>query len=282
MSVGWVSPDPDPILGKPSILGWLRILLRGIPLVILVFGGLAVLLVVRLIERPIWGAYRPWTPFIVQIVCRGSLWLLRIRLVRRGQIMKEHGAIVANHSSWLDIFVLNACTRVYFVAKAEVAGWFAIGWLARATGTIFIERRREQAVAQREQLAERLDIGHKLLFFPEGTSTDGCRVLPFKSTLFEALYVVQANDLWVQPVSVSYLAPKGCDPRVYGWWGGMPFAPHLLALLALGKTGQVEVTFHVPVSVDACTDRKMLAKKTGDIVNVGLGRFLSPVDRVVD
>jgi 1-acyl-sn-glycerol-3-phosphate acyltransferase len=281
MSVGWVSPDPYPVTPPPSAMGWLRIVVRGVPLVILVFGGLVVLLVVRQIERPVWGGHRPWTPFIVQFVCRGAMWLLRIKLVRKGQIMPYHGALVANHSSWLDIFVLNACTRVYFVSKAEVAGWFGIGWLARATGTVFIERKREQAAKQREQLAARLDIGHRLLFFPEGTSTDGHRVLPFKSTLFEALYAVKAKNLWVQPVTVKYHAPAGSDPRFFGWWGEMEFAPHLLMLLASGKTGQVDVTFHAPVSVDETTNRKALATMTGETVRNGMVQSLGPADPVM-
>lgn len=266
MRVGWSSPDPYPTRRRIGPLGWLRVGLRGVPLVVLVFGGLAILLMMRLIERPIYGDRRPWTPHVVQWVCRGALRILRIRLHREGKIMRHKGAFVANHSSWLDIFVLNACARVYFVSKAEVANWVGIGWLARATGTVFIERKREQAAKQREILARRLDMGHALMIFPEGTSSDGLRVLPFKSTLFEALYSVKAEDLWVQPVTVSYHAPAQADARFYGWWGDMDFAPHLLDILAAGRAGAVDVVFHEPLAISAYANRKDLAKWAGAVV----------------
>jgi lyso-ornithine lipid O-acyltransferase len=97
--------------------------------------------------------------------------------------MQHKGALVANHASWLDIFTLNACDRIYFVSKSEVAGWPGIGWLARATGTVFINRQGREAQMQKLLFEARLRAGHRLLFFPEGTSTDGQRVLDFKSTL---------------------------------------------------------------------------------------------------
>ena len=79
----------------------------------------------------------------------------------------------------------------------------------------------------------RLLAGHKLLFFPEGTSTDGLRVLPFKSTLFAAFFEPELHHtMWIQPVSVVYYAPVGEEARFYGWWGDMEFAPHLLKTLA--------------------------------------------------
>jgi 1-acyl-sn-glycerol-3-phosphate acyltransferase len=167
---------------------------------------------------------------------------------------------VANHSSWLDIFTLNAAQRVYFVSKAEVAGWAAIGWLARATGTVFIARKGTEAKAQQEVFEARLRVGHRLLFFPEGTSTDAIRVLPFKSTLFAAFYSHGLDRvLHIQPVTVMYHAPQGADPRYYGWWGQMAFAGHLLKTLATWRQGWVEVIFHPEVPVDAFADRKQLA-----------------------
>jgi 1-acyl-sn-glycerol-3-phosphate acyltransferase len=99
-----------------------------------------------------------------------------------------------------------------------------------------------------------------LLFFPEGTSTDGLRVLPFKSTLFAAFFTHGLDRiLHIQPVTVMYHAPKGADPRHYGWWGGMEFAGHLLKTLATWRQGCVEVIFHPEVPVDGFADRKQLA-----------------------
>ena len=240
--------------------GWLRVVVRGLVLGLLTYGCLALLLLVRLVERPFFGEARPVTPFITQFVCRAAFVILGLPLTVRGRPMRQKGAVVANHSSWLDIFALNAVQRVYFVSKSEVAGWPGIGWLARATGTVFIARKGSEAKRQQALFEERLRMGHKLMFFPEGTSTDGLRVLPFKSTLFAAFYTHGLDRvLHVQPVTVVYHAPPGEDPRFYGWWGEMDFAPHLLITLAARRQGRVEVIFHPEVPVDAFPDRKQLA-----------------------
>jgi 1-acyl-sn-glycerol-3-phosphate acyltransferase len=256
---GWAeAPVPPTRIGP---MGWVRVIWRGTLVGGLTYGGLVVLLLARLIEAPLFAPRRPVTPWITQAVCRASLWLIGLRLVIRGQPMTTEGAIVANHSSWLDIFALNAADRVYFVAKSEVAAWPGIGWLARATGTVFIARKGTEAKRQQELLEARLIAGHRMLFFPEGTSTDAIRVLPFKSTLFAAFFSpALVRRTHVQPVTVVFCAPDGEDPRFYGWWGDMDFASHLLKTLAAGRQGRVEVTFHPEVPVDAFEDRKTLAQ----------------------
>ncbi len=247
-------------LPRPGGAGWARALLRGAALALLVYGGLALLLLVRLVERPLCGMDRPVSPWITQGVCRGAVWLLGLRLTVRGRPMAGRGAVVANHASWLDIFVLNAVDRVYFVSKAEVAGWAGIGWLARATGTVFITRKGAEAREQQRLFEERLRAGHRLLFFPEGTSTDSRRILPFKSTLFAAFFTHgMEHVVQLQPVTVIYRAGPGRDARFYGWWGEMEFAPHLLAVLASPRGGAVEVVLHEPRPADAFADRKALA-----------------------
>ncbi len=247
--------------------GWLRVVWRGTLLGSLTYGGLLVLLLVRLVEWPIFGQSRPVTPFITQFVCRTGLRILRLPLMIHGRPMTAPGAIVANHSSWLDIFVLNAAQRVYFVAKSEVAGWAGIGWLARATGTVFITRKGTEAKRQKEIFEDRLRANHRLLFFPEGTSTDAMRVLPFKSTLFEAFFSpALVRSMQIQPVTVVFHAPDGTDPRHYGWWGDMDFASHLLKMLATPRHGRVELFFHPEVPVDAFQNRKLLAQHCERVV----------------
>ncbi len=259
MSVTWDDADAPP----PRRFGpgdWLRVAVRGLTLLALVFGGLLLLLVVRLIERPLCGLHRPVTPFITVGVCKGALWLIGLPLHVTGTPMHGQGAVVANHSSWLDIFVLNASKRIYFVSKSEVASWPGIGWLARSTGTVFVVRDPRRATEQTQMFQDRLLAGHKLLFFPEGTSTDGLRVLPFKPTLFQAFLAPELRDvLQVQPATVIYHAPQGTDARFYGWWGDMDFASHLLSTLAAPRQGRVEVIYHAPLSVADFTDRKALA-----------------------
>lgn len=248
---------PRPPIGP---LGWTRVVLKGGALGAVTYGCLGLLLVLRLVERPLFGLQRPMTPHVTQFVCRAAFVILGMRFSSRGTPMRHPGAVVANHASWLDIFTLNAPQRIYFVSKSEVAGWPGIGWLARATGTVFIQRKGSAALEQKMLFEARLRAGHKLLFFPEGTSTDGLRVLPFKSTLFAAFFADGLDEvLWVQPVSVVYTAPKGEDARFYGWWGDMDFGSHLLKLLAARRHGAVEVVFHDPVPVSAFADRKSLA-----------------------
>lgn len=270
MSEVWREQE-EPENRKIGFAGWLRVVLRGVPLGVLVFGCLLLLLLVRLVERPLFGARRVWTPYITQFVCRTAFIILGMGFERKGAPMAGAGAVVANHSSWLDIFALNASKRIYFVSKAEVAKWPGIGWLARATGTVFIKRDRRQAASQIEVFRERLGAGHKLLFFPEGTSTDGLLVLPFKPTLFAAFFdPALADDLTLQAVTLNYVAPEDESPRFYGWWGDMAFGPHLLSTLAAPRQGKVTVIYHEPVKLTAFANRKALAKYLEDQVRSGL------------
>ena len=264
----------EPIVVTPfGVTGWLRVLLRGGVLGVVVYLGLVLLLLVRLVERPLFGLARPWSPWITKTVCRTAFPVLSMGYSVRGTPMTGPGAIVANHSSWMDIFALNAAQCLYFVAKSEVAGWAGIGWLARATGTVFIARKGSEAKAQQGVFEERLRAGHRLAFFPEGTSTDGLRVLPFKSTLFAAFYSHGLDHiLQIQPVTLRYHAPEGQDARFYGWWGDMVFASHLLQVLAVRRPGRVEVMFHDPVSVEDFADRKRLAAECEAVVRAALVR----------
>lgn len=255
----WREAHPAPARA-PGPVGWLRAMVRGMLLLGVTYGGLLALVLVRLVERPIYGLSRPWTPHITRAVCRAAFPILGIGYRVSGQPMRHIGAVVANHGSWLDIFALNACQKVYFVSKAEVARWPVIGWLARATGTVFIRRDPREARSQQALLEARIRAGHHLLFFPEGTSTDGLCVAPFKSTLFAAFYSPALDRVMqIQPVTVIYRAAPGVDPRFYGWWGDMAFGPHLLKVLADSRQGSVEVVFHPPVAVGDFPSRKDLA-----------------------
>jgi 1-acyl-sn-glycerol-3-phosphate acyltransferase len=126
---------------------------------------------------------------------------------------------------------------------------------------LFIRRDAREAQAQVETFRARLLAGHRLLFFPEGTSTDGRRVLPFKTTLFAAFLDPAIREtLKIQPVSLVYQAPHGADPRFYGWWGHMDFGPHLVMVLAARRQGSVTVRYHPPIAAADYPDRKSLAR----------------------
>ena len=262
-----------PGFGRISWAGWGLVVLRGTVLGSVTCGCLVLLSLLRLVERPVFGDARPLSPHVTRFVCRSAFLILGMKHVVQGQPMTEPGAMVCNHVSWLDIFALNAPAPVYFVAKSEVAGWPGIGWLARATGTVFIRRAATEAVLQRKVFEQRLAAGHRLLFFPEGTSTDGLRVLPFKSTLFEAFFAPALAGLLVQPVSLTYRAPPKTDQRFYGWWGDMDLGPHLLQVLAQWRQGTVTVTYHPPVPVAGSGGRKALAARCQSVIEAAvLGR----------
>lgn len=259
MSETWTGPPepPRPALGPGD---WLRVLRRGGAVILLIAVAFPILLVLRLPERLVFGLARPVTPWITRGVCILACRLIGLERRVRGVPMTGPGAYVANHVSWLDILVLNASKRLYFVAKSEVEGWPGIGWLARGTGTVFIVRDRKQAAAQTRLFEDRLRAGHRLLFFPEGTSTDGRRVLPFKTTLFQSFLSERLRDvLQVQPVTLVYHPPKGAHPAFYGWWGDMALGPAILATLATPSQGRVEVVYHTPLRVAEFPDRKTLA-----------------------
>jgi len=262
--------DPDkadapmpPLSTRTKLIFWLRAIPFGTTIAICFL----LLLILRWPERAIYGMRRPYTPYLTQFISRLFFIFTGIGLKITGKPMEDHGAIVANHASWSDIFVLHAAKRVYYVSKAEVRGWPGIGVLARATGTIFINRVRGEAKQQQKTLSDRLSIGHKLLFFPEGTSTDAVRVLPFKTTLFSAFYDPDLRSkLKIQPVTVIYHAPKGKEPTFYGWWGDMDFAWHLVRVIGQMPQGHVEVVYHRPIKVDDFPDRKALAKACEEVV----------------
>ena len=249
-----------------------RLVWRGGRIALVIGVGVLTTLLLRLIERPLHGLQRPWTQAITVWVCGRILAILGLEPVLEGRPMAGPGAVVANHVSWLDIFVLNARKRVYFVAKAEVAGWPGIGFLARLVGTVFIRRDPREARAQTGILRERIAAGHRLLFFPEGSSTDGMRVLRFRSTLFEALNGLGtgAGTLRVQPVTLVYEAPEGEDPRFYGWWGEMEFAAHLARMLGAKRHGRVRMICHAPLPAGDGTDRKTLAAAAEAAVRAGM------------
>lgn len=176
--------------------------------------------------------------------------------------------IVANHASYLDIITLGALLPCSFVSKSEVRHWPIFGWMAVQQRTIFIERDPRKAAHHLGEMKERLAQGGCLVLFPEGTSTDGSRVLPFKSTLFQAASIEfpETGEIEVQPVSIAYSRldgmPMGRALRPYfTWFGDMDLAPHLIDWLGLGTLG-IDVVFHEPVHLSDSGGRKGLAART--------------------
>lgn len=170
-----------------------------------------------------------------------------------------------NHVSYLDILILGSLAEARFVAKRDVATWPLFGLLARLAGTIFVTRERKRAVCDCTSLSSALAQGEKLVLFPEGTSSNGLDVLPFRSTLFAAVEPKQvAADVIMQPVSITYVRYadgrrlKGALTDLYAWYGDMTLADHLFSVFGL-KGCIVEVNFMPPIRPAAFPNRKSLA-----------------------
>jgi lyso-ornithine lipid O-acyltransferase len=209
-----------------------------------------------------------------------KLFGLRITVI--GTPVKDCGVLmVANHTGYLDILILSATVPVSFVAKSEVKSWPLFGLMAQLQESVFVERgRRIQAGEARHELRERLRAGDALVLFPEGTSTDGNRVLAFKSSLLGAAESdVGVDDTGhrrmvpVQPVSISYVGmhgmPMGRENRpLYAWYGDMELLPHLWESLVAGPM-DVVVEFHDPLTADGVGGRKKLAQLAEQTVRRG-------------
>jgi 1-acyl-sn-glycerol-3-phosphate acyltransferase len=172
---------------------------------------------------------------------------------------------VCNHVSYLDIEVMGSQVPGSFVAKAEVATWPFFKTLAKAQRTIFVERTSSRASASRDEMLKRLDTGDNLMLFPEGTSSDGTRVLPFRSALFGVAQLRRGDKpILVQPVAIAYTKLDGIPlgrywRPLFAWFGDLDLVPHLWQMVCLGETEAV-VTFFPPVDIDKLGDRKKLAE----------------------
>ena len=134
---------------------------------------------------------------------RGLLRLSGIRVNVRGTPLIGHGGLwIANHVSWVDIFLLNSVQATSFIAKQEIRNWPVLGWLVAAVGTLFIERGNRRAVPHvSAMMRKRLDRGQRIGLFPEGTTSDGLDVLHFHGGLFEA---AMRSGAAIQPVALCY------------------------------------------------------------------------------
>lgn len=190
--------------------------------------------------------------------------------------------ILSNHSSWLDIPVLGSRLPLFFVAKSEVEGWPLVGMLARFQRTVFVNRqRRQETGAVNREIAERLKEGDPVVLFAEGTSSDGNRVLPFRTALVGAVRDAfeDADEVTVQPLSIAYVRLQGLPMgRVHrakaAWFGDMDLAPHLLEVLRHGAI-DVVMTFGPPLTIDAGHDRKSVTRESEAIVRRQLVDSLS-------
>lgn len=250
------------------MIGWLRVVLA-----LSIFAvGTAVGALLHLIARKTgWiGEYvipRAWHCMILRLLA------IKVYVVGKPSTSRPL-LIVSNHVSWTDVMVIGSVADVHFIARGDMAHWPVMGTIGRMRRTVFIERgSRKRSAEQTAEIAEFLKRRDVLVLFAEGTTGDGSTILPFKTSLFAALYPADDPDrpfAAVQPVSVAYLRSHGIplgrlDRTRYAWIGDQTLAPHLFMLLKGGAV-DVEITFGEAILPDEAGNRKALAARTETMV----------------
>ncbi len=176
---------------------------------------------------------------------------------------------VSNHLSYLDIPAIGSYLKASFIAKQEVAGWPVFGFLSKMQQTAFVDRTGARIKEDHYSLGNMLDAGKSLILFPEGTSSDGQELLPFKSRLF-SLVIERVEHVAVQPFTIRLPnAQNQVDRDQYAWYGDMDLAPHLWALAKTNGV-TVELVFHEIIELDSNADRKELTDQCFEIINRGM------------
>lgn len=200
---------------------------------------------------------------------RKLLGLCRVSVEQTpGAPVLEHALIVANHVSWLDIFVINALHPCRFVAKAEIRSWPVLGWLAAAAGTVFIARGNRRELRHIfKGLVTVLQEGQRVAFFPEGTTSLQGEVLPFHANLFEAAIDAKVA---VQPYALSYVDASGAYHRSVDYTGDTTFVDSLFTIL---EGAPVIARLHPLAPIDATgAHRRELAEAAQEAVGAALRR----------
>ncbi|MBB4101602.1 lysophospholipid acyltransferase family protein [Allorhizobium borbori] len=200
---------------------------------------------------------------------RVACWLIGLEIRTHGCVDRRRPLmLIANHASWVDILVLGALADVVFIAKTDVAGWPVFGILAKLQKTIFVAREaRAKTGEQVDEIAERLKGGEIVVLFPEGTTSDGNRLLEVKTSLFGAAATARAHvpdgTVHVQPVSIAYTGVQGMPMGrfhrpIAAWPGDITLLPHLKGILEAGAF-EVDVDFAEAIMFGPEANRKVLA-----------------------
>jgi len=220
-------------------------------------------------KLPGWG-------FIASKYYRVLCTLMRVRVRVQGEPVRNRAVLfVSNHVSWADIVVIGSISPVAFVAKREVRDWPLVGITAEVQRTVFVDRtRRHQAAEAVNEIVNRLHGGTSVVLFAEGTSSDGNRVLPFRSTLLGAVEEAAArggpDGILLQPMSITYTGqqgiPMGRQHRpLVAWYGDLDFIPHIKTFIERGAV-DANVSYGEPVRTDGTVDRKTMTKQLEDSV----------------
>ncbi len=268
------SPPVGPERAQPiSWLGWVRLVLRATGL-----------LIALLICVPLHYAFRtihygsPFPKLFLRIACR----LCGARLRVHGVPLRRDVFFICNHLSWLDILALGGASGTAFVAKAELAVAPVVGWLARINRTVFVSREDRMGVAdQINRLREALADNWSITVFPEGTTTDGMSLLPFKTSMLRVLEPPPPGVM-VQPVVLDYGGPIG---EWLGWIGTEGGIDNAKRILARRGSFRLEVFYLEPFDPRDCPGRKAIAAEARarilPALEARLGQPVRPFEHVV-
>ncbi len=226
---------------------------------------------------------RRWLPLLFH---RAVARIIGLRIHRQGTLSRDRPMLIlSNHVSWLDIIAIGSVAPLSFVAKAEIEGWPLFGFMAKLQRSIFVDRsRRTDTAKTNAALAERLEEGDPIVLFAEATTSDGNRILPFRSSLVGAAREAILSDsptrhVCLQPVALAYShadgLPAGRLGRArIGWYGDMEMVPHLVGILRGGPL-DVTLSFGAPLAFDHGADRKSLTRAAEEQVRLMLAEGLT-------
>jgi len=187
-----------------------------------------------------------------------------------GAPLGPHNFVIANHTSWLDILILGGFVGAAFVSKAELEKTPLLGWLADQNRTLYINRaQRGGAHHQVRRIAEALEHPQPLAVFPEGTTGSGRHLLPFRSTLLEAV-APPPPEAVVRPIAIDY----GDHADVVGWHSGEPGMANVKRVL--GNRGTMDVTVRLLPLLPPDKDRKTLARHARQAIAAALSSLHAP------
>lgn len=202
-----------------------------------------------------------------------ACWLFGIKVVVEGTPDTRPNVVFAgNHISYLDVQVVGSIVKGCFIAKKDVESWPVFGLLGKMGRTLYISRNPKDAPKEIKAISDRLEEGTPVIVFPEGTSSNGTSVFPFKSSFFEIFLNKNIN---IQPFTISILfideetPPSASKRDYYAWYGDMNFAPHLWRF-SKGKGAIIKVKFQKSISTSCYKNRKELSNDVYNAVCKGL------------
>ncbi len=231
----------------------------------------ALLLVLHLPLHGIWRLARrrsPWPRSFLKWASRASGIDVRIS----GEPRRHDVLYAANHLTWFDITVLAGATGARFIAKAEIARWPLIGFLANLNRTVYVARAERGRVAeQADALRVALAAHDPVALFPEGGTGDGIALRPFRAALLASLLPPLPGVL-LQPVAIDY----GGEARTVAWTSGLGFGGEMMRLLGLAGRRRVTLAFLAPLDPATLPDRKLLSAAARDRIAAALGVGVVP------